>query len=46
VNLVLTIVLTPIFQAIGLRSGKDVTSPADYEYAPMEPKEPIGEALG
>src|SRR6266446_1901043 len=46
VNLVLTIVLTPIFQAIGLRSGKDVTSPADYEYAPTGPKEPIREALG
>src|SRR6266567_1009565 len=44
-NLVLSIVLTPIFQAIGLRSGKDVTTPADYEYAPVEPKEPIEEAL-
>jgi hypothetical protein len=39
-------VLTPIFEAIGLRSGKDVTTPADYEYAPVEPKEPIREALG
>jgi solute:Na+ symporter, SSS family len=46
VNLVLAVVLTPIFGAIGLRSGKDVTTPADYEYAPVEPKEPIREALG
>jgi len=46
VNLVLAIVLTPIFQAIGLRSGKDATTPADYEYAPVESKEPIKEALG
>jgi SSS family solute:Na+ symporter len=46
VNLVLAVILTPIFQAIGLRSGKDMTSPADYEYAPVEPKEPIREALG
>jgi SSS family solute:Na+ symporter len=44
-NLVLSIVLTPIFEAIGLRSGKDVTTPADYEYAPAEPAEPIEEAL-
>ncbi len=45
VNLVLAVVLTPIFQAIGLRPGKDVTSPADYEYAPVESKEPLREAL-
>jgi solute:Na+ symporter, SSS family len=45
-NLILAIVLTPIFQAIGLHSGKDATTPADYEIAPTEPKEPIREALG
>jgi SSS family solute:Na+ symporter len=45
-NLILAIVLTPLFQAIGLRAGKDATTPADYEYAPVEPKEPIKEALG
>jgi len=45
VNLVLAMVLTPIFQTIGLRSGKDVTSPTDYEYAPVESKEPLREAL-
>lgn len=45
-NLVLAIVLTPIFQAAGLRSGKDATSPADYEEARVEGKEPIPEALG
>ncbi len=46
VNLILAVVLTPIFQSIGLRSGRDATTPADYEYAPAEPKEPLGEALG
>ena len=46
VNLVLAVILTPFFEAIGLRSGKDLTSPADYEYAPVEPKEPLREALG
>jgi len=45
-NLVLSIVLTPIFEAIGLKSGKDATTPADYESAPAETKESIKEALG
>ena len=45
-NLVLAVVLTPIFNLIGLRSGKDETSPADYTDAVAEVKEPVPEALG
>lgn len=46
VNLVLCVVLTPIFRVIGLKSGKDATSPADYEYAAPLPAESLKEALG
>jgi SSS family solute:Na+ symporter len=48
VNLVLAVVLTPIFEAIGAKRGVDVTSPADYEeaLAPVEPVETGKEALG
>lgn len=46
VNLVLAIVLTPIFEAIGVRRGRDLTSPADYLEAPAFPKEATPEALG
>ncbi|GER89271.1 hypothetical protein KDW_34330 [Dictyobacter vulcani] len=47
-NLLLAVILTPIFKAIGLDSGKDSTSPADYEeeYAPVERVEVAKEALG
>jgi SSS family solute:Na+ symporter len=45
VNLILAVVLTPVFRAMGIPSGQDVTSPADYEAAP-EAKEPVPEALG
>jgi solute:Na+ symporter, SSS family len=47
-NLLLAIVLTPIFEAIGARRGRDITSPADYdeERAPDEPIEVGHEALG
>jgi SSS family solute:Na+ symporter len=47
-NLVLSIVLTPIFEAIGARRGKDSTSPTDYEeeYAPVGAAESGKEALG
>jgi SSS family solute:Na+ symporter len=47
-NLVLAIVLTPIFEAIGARSGKDQTVPDDYseEDAPLEPAEVGRKALG
>ncbi len=47
-NLVLAVVLTPVFEAIGVRRGRDVTVPADYEEerAPVEPIETGREALG
>ena len=40
-NLLLAIILTPVFEAIGARHGKDLTSPTDYdeELAPKEPAE-------
>jgi len=39
INLVLSVILTPIFRATGLKSGKegDVTIPADYEVAEAQP---------
>jgi solute:Na+ symporter, SSS family len=47
-NLLLAIVLTPIFEAIGARRGHDITAPTDYdeERAPDEPVEVGREALG
>jgi len=45
-NFVLAIILTPIFNAAGLRTGKDETIAADYEAPVLEPKEPVSEALG
>ncbi|MDQ2884677.1 MAG: sodium:solute symporter [Chloroflexota bacterium] len=47
-NLLLAIILTPIFEAIGARRGRDITSPADYdeERAHDEPIEVGREALG
>lgn len=47
-NLVVAAVLTPIFEAAGLRRGRDLTSPSDYddEEAPVEPVEAGREALG
>ncbi|QBD81887.1 sodium:solute symporter [Ktedonosporobacter rubrisoli] len=48
INLVLAVVLTPIFEAIGAKRGQDLTSPSDYneEQAPSEPLETGREALG
>jgi len=46
INLVLAIVLTPIFNVSGLRRGKDLTAPSDYYEAPAEPAEVGREALG
>jgi SSS family solute:Na+ symporter len=48
VNLVLAIVLTPVFEAIGARRGVDATRPEDYEeeLAPVEPVEAGKEVLG
>ena len=47
-NLLLAVVLTPIFEAIGARRGRDLTRPSDYEeeLAPVEPVEAGREALG
>lgn len=45
-NFVLAIILTPIFNAAGLRAGKDATIASDYEAPVLEPKEPVSEALG
>src|SRR5215471_7670140 len=44
-NLILAIILTPIFNVIGLRRGKDVTSPADYDTVEEVPVEVGSEAL-
>jgi SSS family solute:Na+ symporter len=48
VNVVLSVVLTVIFEAMGIGRGRDVTSPADYndEEAPAKPVEVGREALG
>jgi len=46
INLVLAVVLTPVFEAIGARRGQDATSPADYDEEVALPKEPAPEALG
>jgi len=46
VNLVLAIVLTPIFNGIGLKRGTDSTKPADYDEEVALPVEAGREALG
>jgi len=47
-NVVLALLLTPLFEAIGARRGIDVTKASDYdeEVAPVEPVEHGREALG
>ena len=47
-NLVLSAVLTPLFQAIPGGAGRDATSPSDYDLsrAPIEPEESAKTALG
>ncbi len=45
-NLALAIVLTPIFNVIGLRRGKDETAPSDYDTDERLPVEAGREALG
>lgn len=45
-NLVLAIILTPIFNVIGLRRGSDVTAPTDYDVEEALPVEAGKEALG
>ena len=45
-NLVLAIILTPIFNVIGLRPGTDATAPSDYDVEERVPVEAGKEALG
>lgn len=45
-NLVLVIILTPVFQLIGARRGSDETSPTDYAEAITFPREVGKEAFG
>lgn len=45
-NLVLAVILTPIFEAIGAKRGVDETSPADYTEEAAEIPEHGREALG
>ena len=47
-NLVLALVLTPVFELAGARRGRDITAPSDYdeELAPVENVEVGREALG
>lgn len=34
-NIIVTVVLTPLLRALGVRDGEDLTSPADYEVHPV-----------
>ena len=47
-NIILAVILTPIFEAVGARRGQDQTVPGDYEeeLAPKETAEVGREALG
>ncbi|MGB8345178.1 MAG: sodium:solute symporter [Ktedonobacteraceae bacterium] len=45
-NLVLAVILTPVFTAVGLKSGKDQTHSVDYTEDMVETKEAMPEALG
>ncbi len=47
-NLVLSVILTPLFRLVPGASGQDLTSPSDYDesLAPVEPAEPTSTALG
>ena len=45
-NLLLAIILTPIFNVIGLRRGRDTTSASDYDVEERLPVEAGKEALG
>jgi solute:Na+ symporter, SSS family len=46
-NLVIAVILTPVFDLLGAKNGNDVTVPSDYEEetAPVEPVEAGVEAL-
>jgi solute:Na+ symporter, SSS family len=47
-NLVIAVILTPVFNLLGAKNGHDATIPSDYaeETAPVEPVEGGMEALG
>jgi SSS family solute:Na+ symporter len=45
VNLVLVLILTPVFRAAGIAPGRDATSPRDYEEAGLEPVQDVVSAL-
>jgi SSS family solute:Na+ symporter len=45
INLVLAIILTPIFNGIGLKRGTDATQPTDYDVEVELPEEVGEEAL-
>lgn len=45
-NVIVSVVLTPVFEAIGAKRGADETLASDYEAALVEPKEVGREALG
>ena len=45
VNLILAIILTPIFNGIGLKRGEDSTQPTDYDVEVELPEEVGEEAL-
>jgi solute:Na+ symporter, SSS family len=45
-NLILALILTPLFNVAGMRSGQDLTSPADYNDEEALPVEVGREALG
>jgi len=46
VNLVVAVVLTPIFELARLRNGKDATAPQDYVEMKSLPAEPLPETMG
>jgi hypothetical protein len=47
INLTLVILLTPVFNLLGVKNGHDATTPSDYveEMVPAEPVESKVEAL-
>ena len=45
-NIILSVILTPIFNAVGVRSGEDATKPEDYEEPVAEPREALPQAFG
>jgi len=46
INVILAVVLTPVFELIGARRGSDETAPSDYDEELVFPRETGREALG